>query len=327
MSEARNVVVSAAARLHLGFLDLNGSLGRRFGSIGLAIDGPRTRLSLRPAVVPSAVGPDSDRAGRHLRALSEHFKTNTSYALSVDESIPSHAGLGSGTCLALTVAAAFRRLEGLPGDLHSDAEILSRGERSGVGLAVFRKGGFVVDGGRGRATKYPPLVARLPFPRNWRILLIQDSSKQGIHGDEERAAFTALARHSEASAEQICRIVLMQLLPGLAEERIVPFGQAIGAIQRCLGDYFAPAQAGRRFASPEVGAALEVLGLEGAHGIGQSSWGPTGFAFTESHAEAQRLSNALRTRHAASRLDITIRRGLNDGARIKNGWFEPARRA
>src|SRR5271169_5590475 len=159
MSEARNVVVSAAARLHLGFLDLNGSLGRRFGSIGLAIDGPRMRLSLRPAMVPSAVGPDSDRAARHLRALSEHFKTNASYALLVDESIPSHAGLGSGTCLALTVAAAFRRLEGLPGDLHSDAEILSRGERSGVGLAVFRKGGFVVDGGRGRATKYPPLVA------------------------------------------------------------------------------------------------------------------------------------------------------------------------
>jgi predicted sugar kinase len=43
------VTVSAAARLHLGFLDLNGGLGRTFGSIGLAIDGFDTRLVLRSA--------------------------------------------------------------------------------------------------------------------------------------------------------------------------------------------------------------------------------------------------------------------------------------
>jgi len=34
--------VTAPARLHLGFLDLNGAIGRRFGSIGLAIDKPET---------------------------------------------------------------------------------------------------------------------------------------------------------------------------------------------------------------------------------------------------------------------------------------------
>ncbi len=39
------VRVIAPARLHLGFLDLNGGLGRLFGSIGLAIDTPRTDQS------------------------------------------------------------------------------------------------------------------------------------------------------------------------------------------------------------------------------------------------------------------------------------------
>ena len=34
----KGVQVTTAARLHLGFLDLAGDLGRRFGSIGLAID-------------------------------------------------------------------------------------------------------------------------------------------------------------------------------------------------------------------------------------------------------------------------------------------------
>jgi predicted sugar kinase len=34
------VSVTVPARLHLGFLDLDGGLGRRFGSLGMALDGP-----------------------------------------------------------------------------------------------------------------------------------------------------------------------------------------------------------------------------------------------------------------------------------------------
>ncbi len=34
------IVVKTPARLHLGMLDLNGELGRRFGSIGVAISRP-----------------------------------------------------------------------------------------------------------------------------------------------------------------------------------------------------------------------------------------------------------------------------------------------
>ena len=40
------VSVRAPGRLHLGFLDPSGSLGRRFGSIGLVIDGFETELEL-----------------------------------------------------------------------------------------------------------------------------------------------------------------------------------------------------------------------------------------------------------------------------------------
>ena len=48
-NEPGSVRVVAPARLHLGFLDLNGGLGRLFGSIGLAIDTPRTELVLKRA--------------------------------------------------------------------------------------------------------------------------------------------------------------------------------------------------------------------------------------------------------------------------------------
>jgi predicted sugar kinase len=41
--------VTVSARLHLGFPDLNGEFGRRFGSLGLSISEPRGRLTLRRA--------------------------------------------------------------------------------------------------------------------------------------------------------------------------------------------------------------------------------------------------------------------------------------
>jgi beta-RFAP synthase len=316
MSDARRVEVSAAARLHLGFLDLNGGLGRRFGSIGLAIDGPTTRLSISRSAVARAQGPDSERATAYLDTLQSGLGNKGVYALTVHQTAPAHSGLGSGTTLALAVASALRRLEGRRPDLRADIKALARGERSGIGIGVFRKGGFVVDGGRGAGTIEPPVVARLPFPPNWRILLIQDFSRRGIHGHEERAAFSALAPFADAEADRICRLVLMKLLPGLVENRIAPFGEAVSAIQERLGDYFAPAQGGHRFTSPEVAEVLEALRRAGAHGIGQSSWGPTGFAFAASQAEAERLLEVVRSNRAVQSLDISIRRALNEGAEI-----------
>src|SRR5258708_30309614 len=62
---AAQVVVFAPARLHLGFLDLDGGLGRRFGGLGLTIDGFGTPLRLAPAPAPAAGGPRPGRAPRY----------------------------------------------------------------------------------------------------------------------------------------------------------------------------------------------------------------------------------------------------------------------
>ena len=56
-----NVTVTVPARLHLGFLDLNGGLGRRFGSIGLAIDGLRTSITISAASHMRVTGPENKR--------------------------------------------------------------------------------------------------------------------------------------------------------------------------------------------------------------------------------------------------------------------------
>src|SRR5258708_25991378 len=78
-------------------------------------------------------------------------------------------------------------------------------------------------------------------------------------------------------ASHLCRLMLMQALPAMAERDIESFGNAIGELQRITGDYFAPAQGGR-FASPAVAEVLAWFESQGIAGIGQSSWGPTGFA-------------------------------------------------
>src|SRR6476619_6297616 len=111
---AASVRVSAPARLHLGFLDLNGGLGRKFGSIGLAIDGLGTRLALRRAREIRVEGADAERAQRCVASMQRALGLRDAYDLAIEAAIPAHAGLGSGTQMALAIAAAIRRLHDLP---------------------------------------------------------------------------------------------------------------------------------------------------------------------------------------------------------------------
>ena len=129
-----SVSVNTSARLHFGFLDPSGRGPRPFGSFGLAIDRPQTRLSLRRGDAFRVSGVDCERAEPYLRAIAASFGLATSYHLHLDEVIPAHAGLGSGTQLALAIGSAVAVLEGLALDL--------------TGIAA-RKSGAVVCWGQG----------------------------------------------------------------------------------------------------------------------------------------------------------------------------------
>ena len=311
-----SVTVAIPARLHLGFLDLNGSLGRRFGGIGLAISDLKTAVTVRRALRDEAAGSDAERARRHTDVMREYLGIDDTLHVSVDAAVPPHAGLGSGTSIALAVAAAVRALHAMPLDIDSDALRLGRGARSGLGVGLFRDGGLVVDGGRGPATRVAPIIARLPFPDEWRVLVLLDSTRQGAHGRDEIEAFAALPVFPEQVAAHLCRLVLMKALPAIAERDLAVFGAAIGELQQRLGDYFSSAQGGSRYTSPQVAACLDLLASEGARGIGQSSWGPTGFAFAESQVEADRLASIARGDARHEGLDIRVCKGLNRGAEI-----------
>lgn len=312
------VSVTAMARLHMGFLDLHGGLQRRFGSIGLTLAEPTTQLTVARAADSRAAGTGNTRAAEYARQFMEHVGLKGSVAIELGGMIPEHAGLGSGTQMALAVGWAVARLHGLEMTVREVAAVVERGARSGIGIGAFEQGGLLVDGGRGSGTVVPPILARLEFPEDWRILLIFDNSGVGVHGTQEVEAFRTLPEFPAETAAELCRRVLMQALPAVAEQDLKAFGAAIYEIQCRIGDYFASAQGGERFTSAAVGSILEWLREQGIGCVGQSSWGPTGFAIFENELEAQAMAAALKAKCAdMGHISFMVCKARNQGCEVR----------
>ncbi|MDH4050252.1 MAG: beta-ribofuranosylaminobenzene 5'-phosphate synthase [Rubrivivax sp.] len=328
------LTVCASGRLHLGFLDPAGTLGRPFGSLGLAIDGFETVVELAAAhvdAVTAETAPAQSELGRafaYLERLRERTGCRQALRLRLVRVLPAHAGFGSGTQLALAIGRAFARWHGLDIDSATLAGWLGRGLRSGVGIAGFDRGGLLLDGGPGADGVAAPVLSRIEFPEAWRIIVAQDLGLRGLSGSREKQAIATLAPLPKASAAEICHQVLMRVLPGAAEADFLAFAAGVVRVQQVLGEHFAPAQGGAPFTSAAVGQLLQWIAEahrgrpydDGApHGaaIGQSSWGPTGFAILPSQAAAQAAVRSARDAGLVSaglRLDIV--RGRNHGAAL-----------
>ncbi|MDZ4099968.1 MAG: beta-ribofuranosylaminobenzene 5'-phosphate synthase family protein [Methylophilaceae bacterium] len=312
------VHVSTTARLHMGFFDLNGGLGRRFGSIGVSLDQPSTILTAWRTEQFSAEGPGAERAVAVARKIAQALKLDGGMHLQLNEVIPEHSGLGSGTQMSLAVGLALNKLYQLGLILQDVALLTERGARSGIGLGTFAEGGVVIDGGRGPQTLVPPVIARADFPEEWRIILIFDAADIGVHGSEESEAFRTLPEFPADISAELCRRVLMQALPALAEHDLQTFGTAIRELQERTGDYFSPIQGGR-YASKRVGRVLEWLALQGIDCFGQSSWGPTGFAVLANQQAAAACLQTLQSRFENDEhLSFLICKGRNRGGILRD---------
>ena len=219
----RTVSVTAPGRLHLGFLDMNGSRGRRFGSVGLTLQGPCVELSIRRASSLALAGSQSERAAAFAQAMCTRFNLPDDFQLSITQTIPEHVGLGSGTQLGIAVGVALARLYRIELSVREIAVVVQRGQRSGIGAGAFEFGGFLIDGGKGAGDEPPPVVSRVEFPADWRILLVLDRAAHGLHGEREIAAFQKLPAFPETLSSHLCRLMLMQALPALAERDIESF--------------------------------------------------------------------------------------------------------
>lgn len=290
----RVVHVETGARLHFGFLDLNGSLGRIFGGIGVGINEPKVVLDVSLNDILAGEGPDVERALQYAEKFLSFFGIQGGVAIKIISSIPSHVGLGSGTRLALAVGRALSVLFGIDVSVKDLAGIMGRSKRSSVGTVTFERGGFVLDGGHKRwgGTGFPPLLFHSLLPREWAFVVAIPLFLEGISGAEEDEKFRSLSIHEELSSN-ICRITLMKLLPSIVEKEICGFGEAVTGIQDLIGRCFSKAQGGNFNSQLSEDMAL-CMKKEGAVGIGQSSWGPTVYGITEDHGTARVICAKLK---------------------------------
>lgn len=312
------VTVEAPARLHFGLLDLRGHRGRRFGGIGAAVPEPSVLLEATPDSRLTAEGPDAGRAQEFARRYLAAEQLSAGAHLRVLRAIPAHAGLGSGTQLALSVARALAELYQRPADPVTLARAVGRGQRSAIGTWTFALGGFILEGGRRPgADQVAPLLSRLPMPGHWRAVIVLPEDPPGLSGAAEAEAFNQLPPPPEAEVERVAHLVLMQLLPALADADLVGFGEALSEIQRITGTWFAPAQGGA-FAQTAT-AMVARLAAFGATGVGQSSWGPTVYGLVP-HPDAGRdLAQRVRA-HLGGRGRVIETAFADRGARIDAAW-------
>lgn len=322
MSSER-LLVRTSSRLHLGLLGWGPGARRQFGGLGLMLESPPVEIQVESAARPSVEGILQERTSRILALLQERMpplgiRTKPA-SVRVLQAPPEHVGLGVGTQLSLAIAAGLLRLGGVSdASLELLAGLTGRGCRSGIGLHGFARGGLLVDGGHRQEGGVPPLVASAAFPQDWSILIVQPPGPRGLHGAEEREAFVKLPPVPAALTDRLCRLVLLDILPAVAERDLDAFGAAVEELQARVGASFAPAQGGA-FGSPASGSIMAALHRLGFTGCGQSSWGPTLYAFTDRKPDevrllAQELSDQLELSPSAA----TVTRAANRGAFIED---------
>jgi beta-ribofuranosylaminobenzene 5'-phosphate synthase len=318
---ATSVTVTTGARLHFGPLAASGSSGGKFGGVGMMVSSPGYIVSAQDASVEAFLGDAATcrRAEDFVRTVRLAMNEDPRAALvrmEIREVIPSHAGLGSGTQLGLAVACALSQLRG---EREVPVEVLAtragRGLRSAIGLHGFAQGGFLVDGGRAGSGQLGTLVSRIEFPADWRLILAAPPELAGLSGAAELNAFASQPPMPQSLTAELCRIALMEWLPGLIDVDFARVSHAMYDFGLQVGRFFEPVQGGV-FASPAMSRLADEVHRRGFPGVAQTSWGPTLCILCENESSAQELRADLSADSRWSDCKLQVTAPLNSGASV-----------
>jgi beta-ribofuranosylaminobenzene 5'-phosphate synthase len=317
--------VEAGARLHFGFQNLSLAHERLYGGIGVTLDEPRVVLEADPA---ESVVCDDDLVAGYAERACEVLGVDGA-RVRVEATLPRHVGLGSGTQLALATLAVVAAAHDREPRVRERAPDLGRGGRSGVGVAAFEAGGFVVDAGHPteRFTTAPPkrgewtvpaVVARHEVPESWRFVLVLPEADPGRSGEHEDESMRAVVEGADPSvADEVATLLVRRLLPAVAETRLEAFGDAVRALGRLNGAWYADEQGG--VYRPPAGRLIDALAdRPSVRGVGQSSWGPAVYGVTDaSLAERARGAAEEALAEAGVGGEVCVVAPRNEGARIR----------
>lgn len=307
--------VTTPSRLHITLIDLNAGLGRMDGGVGLALEKPGIRLLAARSREINVEGPAGERYARAAGQVLNHLGLREGVKITVREAYPQHVGLGSGTQIALAAGSAVARLYGAELGAREIARIVGRGGTSGIGVAAFEAGGFILDGGHSLRVKKdflpssaskappPPVIARHDFP-DWKLALILPREGAGFAGAREVDVFRKYCPIPLREVQRLSHLLLMKLLPALVEEDIEAFGEGINAIQT-LG--FKRIEV--KLQHPRVRELLRIA-QRYSYGAGMSSFGPVIYCLPR---EEERLLESIPPGEA----EVIFTKACNRGAVLR----------
>ena len=195
------------------------------------------------------------------------------------------------------------------------ARAVGRARRSAIGTWTFAGGGLVLEGGRRTEQRRRRAAARAAAVSAGVALRGRCAGFRAGHERRRRGrgVRAAAAASRVATPSRVAHLVLMALLPALAEGDLAAFGAALTAIQAINGRWFAPVQGGT-FAPGPSEELVRRMTEWGAAGVGQSSWGPDGVR----HRRGRGLRRAARRAGACAALQIGRR-----GQRARRARFAP----
>lgn len=315
--------IRTGSRLHFGLIRL-GSGPLRFGGLGVMIEAPGVSLSARRAAQWSCVGPASNEFAVRVLKFAALFQPQIptemlpkALACELHTAPAAHTGLGSGTQLDLAIAAAVYTIAGqaLPSPRQLAMET-RRGRRSAIGCHGFYQGGLLFEGGKEDLEPLSDLQCRVDFPAAWRFVLIRPPKAVGVAGAMEQQVFDQSPRIDDDHAEGMSRLARDVILPATIEADFTSFSAALYTYGCLAGASFAYAQGGI-FSHMLTRQHVDDLRRRGVAGVGQSSWGPTVFALTESESDATQLIADLHASPLYEHCVIWKAAGLNQGATIR----------
>ena len=209
----KQVTVITSARLHMGFYDLSHG-AHQFGGLGLALHAPNTQVKVSTSEKLLIDAKSSKNIAKIIDKLVKSFNLPENFSVNVLQNIPQHAGLGSGTQMALAIGESLNQLFNLKLSIAQIAAAAGRGRRSGIGIGAFELGGLLVDNGK-QGNAQTSIASRMSFPSDWRVLLISDSAHVGVHGALELSAFGQL----NPAQDNVKNLVFKYMLPALLPAR------------------------------------------------------------------------------------------------------------
>ena len=315
-----SIQIETGSRVHFGLLRTEAP----FGGLGMMVQSPTTRVSVSPSRDFEIEQAFTKRLQAIGKRMADHFALGASQLdkkglpkarLRVLQSAPAHHGLGSGTQLSLAAADALTRFYDLECDQSTLAyQIAGRGRRSAIGAHGYFTGGMIYeacaqDNQTGRAENQTLNQVRwqIDVPTPWRIVLVRPHQQAPvIHGKQETQHFQNITQ--QQAAQELQNIAEKRILPALQTKDFASFAEAIEAFNHTRGMMYQSVQGGPYNGEAVTALVQDVKAIVGS-GVGQSSWGPTVFAWCENETQAKRLAEQLTRQGRQPQITAALNQG------------------